>query len=166
MRLATLSSMILLAAPPAAGQYFPLQPGQQVASSSDNAAIIMKGVFGELAHQFARAGRDTTSRAVVISVPPDSAAVWEPYRAFLLHALRGRDPVDSDSMILRIALGAPTMRRDTLVADFVIGGARRCGSEWPGSSTTYQINVKRRQHDWADPYVGAYLFSDSAACGR
>lgn len=161
-----LATVLVLAAPSLCSQYFPLEPGRPVPSSSDNVPVIMKAVFGSLTHQFARAGRDTTSRVVTISFPTDSVEIWQPYRAFLIHALRGRDATETDTTRLHITVHSPTMRGDTLVVDFRIGGTWRCGSEWWGSSTTYQLNAVRLQYRWAPPYVAAYEFGDSGTCEK
>lgn len=110
--------------------------------------LIAPGVIRELDDALARRLSDPVPRPWTITVPDSTAPAWRALVAGLSSLLRARTVEPSDSAHSYLHIEPAQMRGDTLVAHFVIGVRWRCGSEWAGGYTTFEITTVRHGSSW------------------
>jgi hypothetical protein len=114
---------------------------------------VMTAVFGELGWYLARAARDTTPQPWRVTLPAASSATWTPYRDYLLHILRARQPVERDSVRNTLTIANGEQRGDTLVVPFSIGYSWRCSNEWRSNGTMYEMRLIGRGMSFQAPFA-------------
>jgi hypothetical protein len=144
---------------------FAQRPQTDPRPPTDSIAIsmLMSGVYRELGRDLAHAAVDTSANPWRIRLPTDDMP-WKQFREHLLAALKVREPTERDSTVRVLTVEPIEVRTDTLVGSFYLGYRWRCGSEWKGNGTGYEVLAIRRGTDWEVRHPAPVLFSDSAPC--
>ena len=127
--------------------------------------VVMSAVLGTLGGELAEAARDTTEHAWQIQMPASDSVLWRPYRDFLWRTLHARNPTVRDSAIRTISIATPKIRNDTLTVAFMVGGRRRCGEKWVGSTTDYEAQTVRHGALWEGARITTIDYGDTGPCG-
>lgn len=142
---------------------FALPAGAQQNPTLDSAAVqlIARTATGYLN----RIPSDTTRRPWKLTLPAQDSALWQPVRAKLMDAVRGREPVDSDSIRWIVTIAHVYVSADTLHATITIGDEHRCGGRWRGWGETHLLIALWGGTRWANKMqsVGE-IVGDSVPC--
>ena len=129
--------------------------------------MIMAAILSALSEEVVRAIHDTSRVAAwELEISGTDSAAWRSFRTEVLRIVRGRGPVEADSRVSVVSLTTVTIRADSLIARFTVGGKFRCGPVWLGSHTLYELRAARPDGWWRAPTTVAIGFGDSGPCQR
>lgn len=144
------------------------QPGAYAPAVGDSTAarFLMQSVFQSTAFHAARGALARDLRPWFISMPTSPLPEWSRYREHFLRTVGGRPLVPTDTVRSSLYVSTFEMHGDTLIAQYSVGYAWKCGGEWWGDATHYEMRAIRHQTAWELPQTRIRGFADGISCLR
>jgi hypothetical protein len=166
-RIAWMSLTVLLCAPVSAhAQNSALPEKLSLARDSVASRFTIEAIFAQFSPEIVNAESNTSATPWDLQLPKVPGSKWPAYGDRLLRVINGRIPVASDSAIMVLRVSEMQTHGDTLVASFFIGGRSRCGKEWKGGGTYYEMRMVRVIDWWRQLGTRRAGESDSIPCRR
>lgn len=146
------------------GVALPARAQRSAPSSPDSAAVQL--IVRAATAYLSAIPQDTVRQPWRITLPSEDSALWQPVRAQLMEAVRGRVPTDSDSVRRVVTIARVHVTTDTLHAAIRIGDEHYCGGRWRGWGETHVLIALWRGTAWESPMRAVQeIIGDSVPCG-
>ena len=128
--------------------------------------LVLAAIIGASPSALARGAKESGRRPwIIVSSATSFGTDWPALRAELVRLLRADSTPSPDSAASILSLEHVHTDSDTLTIRFSIGSRWRCGEQWKGASTAFEVRMPWSEFTW-EPKAIDYEWSSSGACER